>query len=391
MALEWLDNLNETQAANAKQIIKQAKEIGVDPILAVTVAFHESGLTHNDENGKPRIGDNGEVGMWQVRPPTAEMMGYKPEDLSDPKKNTQIGLSYLKQGIDKFKDPVMAVAGYNAGMDHKALTTGEQKLPKSTMDYLTAIKVLGGFEQPETEVTPASDEDFQKRRAEALAPYQTPNAPVPIDVKRDVAGAVMGAGIGGVGGLGVSTTQKLNAIANNLAGQPNKPTTGVQNWTREMGYKDRGGLTYGQAHQFESGERKGATINNKTPTFRFAKPPVNEPSLGSRVLGSNTISGALSGGIMGGLGQEASTRYNAGDMPGAVIGGLGAAGQVVRRLPLPYASQIGTGMSLASPAALAVLDRIRANQAATPEQYKQPPTMDELDTASTPAFVYPRP
>jgi len=58
---------------------------------------------------------------------------------------------------------------------------------------------------------------------------------------------------------------------------------------------------------------------------------------------------------------------------------------------LPYASQIGTGMSLASPAALAVLDRIRANQAATPEQYKQPPTMDELDTASTPAFVYPRP
>ena len=73
MALEWLDNLNETQAANAKQIIKQAKEIGVDPILAVTVAFHESGLTHNDENGKPRIGDNGEVGMWQVRPPTAAM------------------------------------------------------------------------------------------------------------------------------------------------------------------------------------------------------------------------------------------------------------------------------------------------------------------------------
>jgi hypothetical protein len=161
-----LNQLTEEQSQVALEIARKAKQMGVDPKLAVALAFRESGLNPNAKGGK------GEVGLMQVMPKTAEGLGFSADDLSDPSKNIEIGLTYLKRGLEKFDgDPVLAAAGYNAGLDHPYFSDPENKpLPASTKSYLKDIGGYGGFtasapqeqeEGPTVPVeTPASEEDF---------------------------------------------------------------------------------------------------------------------------------------------------------------------------------------------------------------------------------------
>jgi hypothetical protein len=138
---DYLKNLTEEQAQVANEIVAKAKQMGVDPRLALAVAYRESRLNPNTKNGT-----SGEIGLMQVRPTTAEGMGFSVEDLRDPAKNIEIGLTYLKQGLDKFGDPMLAVAGYNAGHNHPYFTDPENKsLPDSTKEYLREINQNGGF------------------------------------------------------------------------------------------------------------------------------------------------------------------------------------------------------------------------------------------------------
>jgi hypothetical protein len=170
---ELLKKLNEDQAQVALDIARKAKEMGIDPKLAVALAFRESGLNPNTKNGT-----SGEIGLMQVMPKTAEMMGFTVEDLKDPNKNITIGLTYLKQGLDKFGDPVLAAAGYNAGHNHPYFTDPDKNaLPESTKGYLKDIGGLGGFAPseskpeavPEPVPTPASESDFMANKARIAA------------------------------------------------------------------------------------------------------------------------------------------------------------------------------------------------------------------------------
>jgi hypothetical protein len=143
---DYLKNLTEEQAQVANEIVSKAKQMGIDPRLALAVAYRESRLNPNTKNGT-----SGEVGLMQVKPTTAEGMGFSAEDLRDPTKNIEIGLTYLKQGLDKFGDPMLAVAGYNAGHNHPYFTDPENKsLPDSTKEYLREINQNGGFEPTPT-------------------------------------------------------------------------------------------------------------------------------------------------------------------------------------------------------------------------------------------------
>jgi hypothetical protein len=168
---DYLKNLTEEQAQVANEIVAKAKQMGVDPRLALAVAYRESRLNPNTKNGT-----SGEIGLMQVRPTTAEGMGFSVEDLRDPAKNIEIGLTYLKQGLEKFGDPMLAVAGYNAGHNHPYFTDPENKsLPDSTKEYLREINQNGGFETTPTTQDdgdtdelpppppPASENDFKMR------------------------------------------------------------------------------------------------------------------------------------------------------------------------------------------------------------------------------------
>lgn len=144
--MPWLDSLNEQQMQIAGQIVERAKAEGVDPKLALAIAFRESSLTHGgfqkDKDGnltfKPTTGTSGEIGLMQIMPSTAKLYGYEPDELQSLDRNLEIGLKILKAHMDQYGDPRKAAAAYNSGR--------ATNLPESTTKYVDAIAAYGGFD-----------------------------------------------------------------------------------------------------------------------------------------------------------------------------------------------------------------------------------------------------
>lgn len=368
--LKFLDKLSPEQLAVADKIITKAQEVGVDPRLALTLAYVESGL----KMGK--TGDAGEIGIMQIKPNTGKMLGADIKALRDEDTNIDIGLQYLKQGIERYNDPQLGVLAYNAGHDAPFLLGKADTPPQTTLDYLNKINALGGFTptaMPEAAPSegvpdnapkppPASEEDFRKYQAAGT-------------------GAALGA-----------TTGAITDVARAFSSTPEavKKGTPVQNWTGAMGYGDRGAQTYAQSHEFEQGTRKGASIRNPStgqtvrPEFRFPKPPVIEPTLSPLQTAAQKVqqvgavmnkypiaTNTLAGAGAGFSGQEALQRYRGGDMAGAAISGAGALGSLASMIPHPATKAIGTGISMASPAALLVLDKMREQSTKQPQRALQ--------------------
>lgn len=372
--LAFLDKLSKEQLIVADKIITKAQAVGVDPRLALSLAYVESGL----KMGK--VGEDGEIGIMQVKPDTAKMLGVDLKSLRDEDINIDTGLKYLKQGIDRYKDPQLGVLAYNAGHDAAFLIGKSDEPPATTLSYLNKINALGGFiptPMPDADTTttggteggappppspPASDEDFDRMRA---------------------AGA--GAGVGAATGV-------VTDVKRAVFGGPETTRTGtpVQKWTGAMGYNDRGAQTFAQAHEFEQGTRKGATMRNPStgetfkPQFRVAKPPIIEPALSplqkaagmaqnvgevmhKYPIASNTLAGAGAGFA----GQDAINRFRSGDMVGSGVAGVGALGSLAAMVPHPLTRGIGTGLSMASPAALMVIDKMREQTERQPQQALQ--------------------
>lgn len=218
--MEFIDKLEEDQRDNAVRIAQEAKRMGINPRLAVALAYQESGLRMPQ---KP--GSHGEIGIMQIKPATAEMIGFSREDIQKPEENIKAGLTYLKMGLDKFNDPVLAVAGYNAGHDHPYFTNPEKGLPDSTKSYLKSIKGLGGFSEPEPSGEPSpepsegeekpgvevSEEDLAKMKARGLT---------------DVLGAVAGAGAAKGLQVGSDVMETARAIGENARAQAAAARTG---------------------------------------------------------------------------------------------------------------------------------------------------------------------
>jgi soluble lytic murein transglycosylase-like protein len=70
--LTFMDKLDEEQLLNAEKVAIKAKALGIDPKFAVAIAYHESGLRTDAPNGA-----DGEVGMMQVKPDTAQLVRPK--------------------------------------------------------------------------------------------------------------------------------------------------------------------------------------------------------------------------------------------------------------------------------------------------------------------------
>jgi hypothetical protein len=386
--LPFLDKLNENQLKVADKIITRAEKMGVDPRLALSVAYVESGFNMG------KTGEAGEIGIMQVKPSTGKMLGFDAKALRNEDSNIDAGLTYLKQGIDRYKDPMLGVVAYNAGHDAPFLLGKAKEPPATTIQYVNKINAVGGFATPTeaaaTEAAPVAAPEAVSapnivsdivRLSQASAAHPVPEAVTDTTAAGGV-GALGGAAIGS----GTKTLAQRSAEASARAGTP------VQNWAQAMGYGDRGAETYKQAHQFEQGTRKGASIRSAAtgqtfkPEFRVPKPPVIEPpsTAGQKVLGTlesagkamskvPVVSGALAGYGAGSQGIEAAQRWNRGDVPGAIISGIGAAGSVASMVPHPLTRAIGAATATVSPAALWVLDKMRQQeQGALPAQQTAP-------------------
>jgi hypothetical protein len=124
--------LTEDQIQYANIIVEEARKQGVNPQLALSVAFAES-------NFNPlAVSPKGAIGLMQLMPGTAKELGVDP---NDPKQNVQGGIRYLKQLNERFEnDPVKVLSAYNAGPNAKFFRTGNlDDVPTETLQYVTKI------------------------------------------------------------------------------------------------------------------------------------------------------------------------------------------------------------------------------------------------------------
>lgn len=120
-------------------VIAEAQRIGLDPGMALHVLYKETGNLKNPESARSKAGA---LGVMQLMPKTAKSLGVDP---LNPEENIRGGVMYLKQMYDKYQDPTLAFAAYNAGPGRvdKALRSGQgiAALPRETQNY---VRMAGG-------------------------------------------------------------------------------------------------------------------------------------------------------------------------------------------------------------------------------------------------------
>jgi hypothetical protein len=170
------------------------------------MAFAENGFRQFDQKGKVIASPAGALGIMQVMPGTAKEYGFSRQDLTDPDKNIQAGVSVLKDFLSRSNgDSMMAAAMYNAGPNHGFFKTGKGDLPQETQNYIAKINGFGGFGEGE----PAPNEPKQPVEVEPVPNEATPEATVHTPDEADPAaeaqknkelamgtGAALGAGYG---------------------------------------------------------------------------------------------------------------------------------------------------------------------------------------------------
>lgn len=130
-AKDWHARLPEAGRRWAGAIEQAAAAEGVDPKLLASLVWAESGF---DVRARSHAGA---VGLAQLMPATARGLGADPRD---PIQNLHGGARYLKQQLDRFGSPTLALAAYNAGPNRVAQAGGVPNI-RETQGYVT--KVLG--------------------------------------------------------------------------------------------------------------------------------------------------------------------------------------------------------------------------------------------------------
>ena len=119
-------------------IRQAAQEQGIDPALYRSLIMAESSGNAN------AVSPKGAMGYAQLMPATAAELGVDP---SDPAQNLKGGAMYLRQMLERFKDPKLALAAYNAGPSNVEKYNGIPPFAE-TQNYVS--KVLGGNKMENT-------------------------------------------------------------------------------------------------------------------------------------------------------------------------------------------------------------------------------------------------
>ncbi len=131
-----LQDLQGIAQAQGASILKETIGTQVSPALVLAVIAVESSGKKTAESHK------GAQGLMQLMPDTAKRFGVT--DSLAPDQNIKGGVAYLKWLLDEFDgDPVLALAGYNAGENAVKKHGGVPPFAE-TRDYIP--KVLAAFE-----------------------------------------------------------------------------------------------------------------------------------------------------------------------------------------------------------------------------------------------------
>lgn len=119
-----------------KLIVREARKRGVDPNLALALAWQESGLQQDV------VSSVGALGVMQVMPTTGEWvsrhLARRPLDLYDVEDNVEAGVRYLAQLLKVAKRTDHALAGYYQGL----AAVRKRGMYDDTVRYVTNITAI---------------------------------------------------------------------------------------------------------------------------------------------------------------------------------------------------------------------------------------------------------
>jgi len=111
-------------------IYREALRNNLQPELVAAVVSAESDF-------RPRlISDKNAQGLMQIIPSTGRLLGT--DDLFDPESNVAAGAKYLRYLMDRFDDPQVALAAYNAGEGNVEKFGGVPPFPE-TLAYVRRV------------------------------------------------------------------------------------------------------------------------------------------------------------------------------------------------------------------------------------------------------------
>ena len=111
-----------------QNIVQQAKAMGVEPAIVLSIAKTESGFNQEARSL------SGHIGVFQLSHHTAKHMGLNPHNLND---NIKGGILYYKKMYETFGSMELAVAAYNSGPE--AIKRCNYTVPKHTQQFVTKI------------------------------------------------------------------------------------------------------------------------------------------------------------------------------------------------------------------------------------------------------------
>lgn len=128
-------NVDKRQLAGL--INRYAKMYGLDPKLVTAMVEVESGFDIK------AVSPKGAKGLMQIMPGTAKDLALK-ESL-DAAKNLEAGARYLRQLLDRFGDPRLALAAYNAGPGAVEEYSGIPPYEQTTA-YVSSVLTAAGMD-----------------------------------------------------------------------------------------------------------------------------------------------------------------------------------------------------------------------------------------------------
>jgi len=363
-------DLSKEQVSNIKKIGAKAQEYGIDPDLALAIAWKESHFLNqiNPESGT--------IGIMQINPRNAKGLNLKVEDLHDVDTNIDAGMRILKENLDTFGgNERAALVAYNASPTtaKRYLESKENpdSLPAETKTYLEDIHSV----RPLVEGADEEEVSFKRPSASPVDKntYKAPEQDEASWISQHP--SLTGAGAGAASGIGEklykygqesASKAKIDPLISEEAMKSAQTLTSGDKWATAIGgpggkdvstaaknYQMTKGLEGGEtltrsgiilppgakekleADLETTGQKISRKLTEKYPLYKKGVEAGKVMSKGAaKVLSklapfSTTATGLIGGSQIG----ESAERFKRGDIKGGVLSGLSGAANIAATQP----------------------------------------------------------